>query len=48
VSLGFGVVGAETVRLDETPVDQPLERDGSVLRFPVPAHALRSVRVRPH
>jgi len=46
VALGFEVAAAEAVRLDETPVDEPVDRDGSVLRLPVPAHALRSVRIR--
>jgi alpha-mannosidase len=43
--LGFPFTDAESVRLDETPVDEPLSRDGGTLRFRVPPHALRSVRV---
>jgi hypothetical protein len=47
VALGFDVAGAQPVRLDESPCDEPLEHDGRSLRFPVPPHALRTVRVRP-
>jgi hypothetical protein len=43
--LGFPFAAAEPVRLDEAPVAEPLVRSGDVLRFPVPPHALRSVRV---
>jgi hypothetical protein len=39
---------AATVRLDETPSGEPVERDGRTVRLDVPAHALRSVRVRGH
>jgi mannosylglycerate hydrolase len=45
-TLAFGVdVGAvEAVRLDESPTDLPVDRVDGVVRFPVPPHALRSVR----
>jgi hypothetical protein len=33
------------VRLDETLSNDPVARDGRVVRFPVPAHALRTVQV---
>jgi len=42
---GFAFARAAPVRLDETPVDLPLVRDGDVLRFSVPPHALRSLRI---
>jgi alpha-mannosidase/mannosylglycerate hydrolase len=45
VRLGFAVAGAQPVRLDESSCDEPLVREGDVLRFPVPPHALRTVRV---
>jgi alpha-mannosidase/mannosylglycerate hydrolase len=47
-ALEFGLpVGAATsVRLDESPDDRDLRQDGSTLWFGVPAHALRSIRVR--
>ena len=43
--LGFPFARAEAVRLDETPCAEPVTRSGEVLRFAVPAHALRSVRI---
>jgi alpha-mannosidase len=43
--LGFPFTDAESVRLDEKPVDEPLFRDGETLRFRVPPHALRGVHV---
>ncbi len=45
VRFGFDVREAHAVRLDESPVDQALTLDGRELRFTVPAHSLRSVRV---
>jgi mannosylglycerate hydrolase len=48
LTLGFPVAGAESVRLDESPIDQPVTQEDGHVRFPVPPHALRSVRVRPH
>jgi mannosylglycerate hydrolase len=45
VELGFAFESARPVRLDETDLDAPLTRDGAILRFPVPPHALRSLRV---
>jgi len=46
VRLGFPFERATPVRLDESELDLPLAREGDLLRFEVPAHALRSVRVR--
>jgi mannosylglycerate hydrolase len=43
--LGFPFASAEAVRLDETPSGAPVARDGDTLRFAVPPHALRSVRI---
>ena len=45
--LGFAFDEAIAIRLDETPTGEPIARDETTVRFPVPAHALRSVRVRP-
>ncbi|MEN8159167.1 MAG: glycosyl hydrolase-related protein, partial [Myxococcota bacterium] len=46
LGMGFPFERAEPVRLDEAVLEEPLVRDGDVLRFPVPPHALRSVRIR--
>ena len=48
VTLRFGldITDATPVRLDETPIDGPIEHDGRVVHLPVPAHALRSVLVQ--
>jgi alpha-mannosidase len=43
--LGFAIARAEAVRLDESPTGDPVTRAGDTLRFAVPAHALRSVRI---
>ena len=43
--LGFPFEHAEAVRLDEAPGTGPVTRNGDTLRFAVPPHALRSVRV---
>jgi hypothetical protein len=43
--LGFRFERAEAVRLDETPCAASVMRSADTLRFPVPAHALRSVRI---
>jgi alpha-mannosidase len=43
--LGFPFERAEMVRLDESPCADPVMRSAETLRFPVPAHALRSVRI---
>jgi hypothetical protein len=43
--LGFPFTRAEAVRLDETPTAERVTHDGDTLRFAVPAHALRSVRI---
>jgi alpha-mannosidase len=45
VRFGVAVDDAVAVRLDETPVDEPVQRDGDELRIGIPAHALRSIRV---
>jgi hypothetical protein len=45
VSFGLPVSHASFVQLDESPADGALARDGSVLRFRVAPHALRSLRV---
>jgi len=51
--LGFSCEGAESLRLDETPDGGVLVADGAVLsregeslRFPVPAHGLRTFLLR--
>jgi len=43
--LRFPFARAEAVRLDEAPSSEPLTRNGDTLSFPVPPHALRSVRL---
>jgi alpha-mannosidase len=43
--LGFPFASAEAVRLDETPAGDASTRAGDTLRFSVPPHALRSVRI---
>lgn len=45
VTPGFAFREAAAVRLDETPTGEPVAADGGTLRFTVPAHALRSVRL---
>jgi alpha-mannosidase len=45
IDLGFEVTRAAAVRLDETPLDQPVSCAGRRLTLTVPAHALRSVRL---
>jgi alpha-mannosidase len=45
LQLGFPFAAAEAVRLDEAPAAHPVTRSGDTLRFPVPPHALRSVRI---
>jgi hypothetical protein len=44
--LGFPFARVEAVRLDEAPTGDAVTRAGETLRFTVPPHALRSVRVR--
>jgi alpha-mannosidase len=44
---GFDVANAAPVRLDETPVDQPIDLSGRTVTLAVPPHALRSVRITP-
>lgn len=44
VHIGAPIARAVSVHLDETPDDQPLDCDGSVLRLRVRAHSVRSVR----
>ncbi len=43
--LCFPFARAEGVRLDETPSGEPLTREGDSVRFVVPPHALRGVRI---
>jgi hypothetical protein len=38
-------VRASALRLDETPAPEPVQRDGDALRFAVPPHALRTLRI---
>jgi alpha-mannosidase len=45
LSVGFSFEAADLVRLDEAPIDEPLARGGDALRFRVPPHAVRSVRI---
>ena len=42
---GLDVHDAVAVRLDEEPVSEQVGHDGATVTFPVPAHALRTVRV---
>jgi hypothetical protein len=44
--LGVQIASATAVRLDEEPAEWAVERDGAVVGFDVPAHALRSVLLR--
>lgn len=45
VSLATPCTAVAAVRLDETPDTFPVSHDGAVVRFPVPPHGLRSVRI---
>ncbi|MGH0032858.1 MAG: glycosyl hydrolase-related protein, partial [Myxococcota bacterium] len=45
VDLALPFERAEPVRLDEQPADFAVEHSGHELRFEVPAHALRSLRI---
>jgi len=45
VRVAFPVRQATSVRLDETPDEQPLTHDGTSLEIPLGPHALRSVRL---
>ena len=45
VELGFAVGSARAVRLDESSIAHAVTLDGQRVRFDVPAHALRSVRL---
>lgn len=45
VTLGFPFEHAEIVRLDEEPLDLPVQREGAALHFPVPPRALRTLRI---
>jgi alpha-mannosidase len=47
VRCGFELAHASAVRLDETPADLLVVREGRALRFPVPGRSLRSVRFLP-
>ncbi len=46
IRLGFAIASASPVQLDETPISQPLPIEDNRLRFPVPPHSLRSLRIR--
>lgn len=46
LTVGVPFAAVESVRLDETPDGGTVRRDGGVLRFAVPAHGLRSLRLR--
>jgi mannosylglycerate hydrolase len=46
VRLGFDARAATSVRLDESPTDGVVTFDGRTIRVTVPAHSLRSVRIR--
>ncbi|MBW2387224.1 MAG: hypothetical protein JRG89_02200 [Deltaproteobacteria bacterium] len=43
ITLGFPFERAEPARLDESPEEFPLTREGPTLHFPVPPHALRTL-----
>jgi len=45
LTLGFSFEQSEMVRLDEHPIAAAPRRDGQTLRFLVPPHSLRTVRV---
>ncbi len=45
VTLGIPFQEARPLRLDEEPSGHPITREGATLRFPVPPHALRTVRI---
>jgi mannosylglycerate hydrolase len=45
LALGFRFARAEALRLDESPAGETVRREGDLLRFAVPAHALRSIRI---
>ena len=47
IRAGFPIARAELVRLDETPLDAPLDAAARELRLAIPPHALRSVRLEP-
>jgi alpha-mannosidase len=47
LALGFPVAEARAVRLDEEPADHAVTLKGREVHFTVPAHALRSVWLRP-
>jgi hypothetical protein len=47
LTLGLPCASVESVRLDETPDGDSCERDGASVRYGVPAHGLRSLRIRP-
>ncbi len=46
VPLHERLVRASAVRLDETPTDARVVREGSLISFEVPPHALRTLRIR--
>jgi mannosylglycerate hydrolase len=48
LAFGFDVADVALVRLDESPLAEPVTREDGHVPFSLPPHALRSVRVRPH
>jgi len=46
VTLGWPIGRADPVRLDEHPDTWPVTLDGTTVRCPIPAHALRSIWLR--
>ncbi|HSP97497.1 MAG TPA: hypothetical protein VL049_09685, partial [Candidatus Dormibacteraeota bacterium] len=47
LTIGVPIVSVESVRLDETPDGGACARDRNSLHYTVPAHGLRSLRLRP-
>jgi alpha-mannosidase len=45
ISIGFPFEKAELLRLDETPETSSPRREGQMLHFPVPPHALRTLGI---
>jgi hypothetical protein len=44
---GFPIRTVRPLRLDETPSDEAISIDDGTVRFDVPPHRLRSVRLEP-
>lgn len=45
LTFGLPIAAVESVRLDEAPDGGAVARDGGAVRFPVPPHGLRSLRI---